>query len=201
MLPIIGPDGTAVGALDEFVESTASVIGVRRMNTLITLGEKATSASSLDDLWRMVLEGLEPNTQDFPFALLYSVKEGGEDEQDDLREHSDAAQASCPKQCILEGTIGIPKNHPAAVKSFSLTEGNHGYALPFRRAWTSAKPSFLQAGNDSLPINLSQIRTEGRGFNDATTTAIALPIPPLSGTSIRGFLLLGLNPRRPYDEE
>ncbi|KAL1388843.1 histidine kinase [Phyllosticta capitalensis] len=201
MLPIIGPDGTAVGALDEFVESTASVIGVRRMNTLITLGEKATSASSLDDLWKMVLEGLEPNTQDFPFALLYSVKEGGEDEQDDLREHSDAAHASCPKQCILEGTIGIPKNHPAAVKSFSLTEGDHGYALPFRRAWTSAKPSFLQAGNDSLPINLSQIRAEGRGFNDATTTAIALPIPPLSGTSIRGFLLLGLNPRRPYDED
>ncbi|KAK7613745.1 hypothetical protein BKA81DRAFT_357936 [Phyllosticta paracitricarpa] len=201
MLPIIGPDGTAVGALDEFVESTATVIGVRRMNTLITLGEKAAAASSIKELWKLVLEGLEPNSQDIPFALLYSVNESDEDGQDDLREHSDFAHSSRPKQCVLEGTIGISSNHPAAIPSFPLTEGDHGYALPFRRAWTSAKPSFLQAQNQSLPSPLSDIRAEGRGFNDATNTAIALPIPPLSGASIRGFLLLGLNPRRPYDED
>ncbi|KAK7525974.1 histidine kinase [Phyllosticta citriasiana] len=201
MLPIIGPDGTAVGALDEFVESTATVIGVRRMNTLITLGEKAAAASSIKELWKLVLEGLEPNSQDIPFALLYSINESDEDGQDDLREHSDFAHSSRPKQCVLEGTIGISSNHPAAIPSFPLTEGDHGYALPFRRAWTSAKPSFLQAQNQSLPSPLSDIRAEGRGFNDATTTAIALPIPPLSGASIRGFLLLGLNPRRPYDED
>ncbi|KAK7535176.1 uncharacterized protein J3D65DRAFT_630348 [Phyllosticta citribraziliensis] len=201
MLPIIGPDGTAVGALDEFVESTGSVIGVRRMNTLIALGEKASSARSIEELWTLVLEGLEPNNQDIPFALLYSVNENDENGQDDLREHSDFAHSSRPKQCVLEGTIGISSDHPAAIPSFALTEGSDGYALPFRRAWTSAKPSFLQAKNQSLPLPLSDIRTEGRGFNDATNTAIALPIPPLSGASIRGFLLLGLNPRRPYDED
>ncbi|KAK8177858.1 hypothetical protein IWX90DRAFT_422139 [Phyllosticta citrichinensis] len=201
MLPIIGPDGTAVGALDEFVESTGAVIGVRRMNTLIALGEKASSARSLDELWKLVLEGLEPNSQDIPFALLYSVTESDEDGQDDLREHSDVALSSRPKQCVLEGTIGISDNHPAAIPSFALTEGNDGYAVPFRRAWTSAKPIFLQTKNKSLPLPLLDIRTEGRGFNDATTTAIALPISPLSGARIRGFLLLGLNPRRPYDED
>lgn len=194
MLPIIDSDGTAIGALEEFVETTNQVIGERRMNTLITLGEKASSAKGIEELWSLILTSLEPNSHDVTYALLYSVDEDGVrvDEEPDTSKR---------KSCFLEGTIGIPKSHPAAIPSFVLTEGDEGFSVPFRRSWTSSQPALLRADDGSLTDPISDLCVEGRGFNQPSTTAIVLPIPPLSGTSIRGFLIMGLNPRRNYDED
>ncbi|KAB2578695.1 hypothetical protein BFW01_g9604 [Lasiodiplodia theobromae] len=194
MLPIIDSDGAAIGALEEFVETTNQVIGERRMNTLITLGEKASSAKGIEELWSLILTSLEPNSHDVTYALLYSVSEDGVrvDEEPDT---------SKPKSCFLEGTIGIPKDHPAAIPSFVLTEGNEGFSVHFRRAWTSSQPALLRTDDGSLTDPISDLCVEGRGFDQPSTTAIVLPIPPLSGTSIRGFLIMGLNPRRNYDED
>lgn len=197
ILPIIDSDGNAIGALDEFVECTTQVIGERRINTLICLGEKAGSAKGIQELWGLILSGLESSSQDVTYTLLYSVDEDG------LRIGPQPDEYNPPKlkSCFLEGTIGIGKDHPAAISSFPLTEGGAGYSVPFRRAWTSAQPAILRAKDGTLPEHLSNLVVEGRGFGEPSTTAIALPIPPLSGTSIRGFLIMGLNPRRPYDED
>ncbi|OMP82805.1 Mitotic spindle checkpoint component mad2 [Diplodia seriata] len=197
MLPIIDSDGTAIGALDEFVETTNQVIGDRRMNTLITLGEKASSAKDIDELWSLITTSLEPNSHDVTYALLYSVRA---DDQKTDQESEDLDDSKC-KSCYLEGTVGVSDDHPAAIPYFRLTEGDESFSIPFRRAWTSAKPVLLRVDDETLTDPLADLRVEGRGFSQPSTTAIVLPIPPLSGTSVRGFLVMGLNPRRPYDED
>ncbi|KAL1650822.1 hypothetical protein SLS58_000941 [Diplodia intermedia] len=190
-------DGTAIGALDEFVETTNQVIGERRMNTLITLGEKASSAKDIEELWNLITTSLEPNSHDVTYALLYSVRV---DDQKTDHESEDLDDSKC-KSCFLESTVGVPDDHPAAVPHFRLTEGDESFSIPFRRAWTSAKPVLLRADDGTLTDPLADLRVEGRGFSQLSTTAIVLPIPPLSGTSVRGFLVMGMNPRRPYDED
>ncbi|KAL1627398.1 hypothetical protein SLS54_002323 [Diplodia seriata] len=94
-------DGTAIGALDEFVETTNQVIGDRRMNTLITLGEKASSAKDIDELWSLITTSLEPNSHDVTYALLYSVRA---DDQKTDQESEDLDDSKC-KSCYLEGTL------------------------------------------------------------------------------------------------
>lgn len=167
------------------------------MNTLICLGEKAGSAGSINDLWGLILTGLESNAQDVTFALLYSVDGGGIGIDHQSGDHT----SSNVRNCCLEGTIGIPKDHPAAIPSFTFTEGNDGFAVPFRRAWTSGEAVILRSGDGTLPDPISGLTVEGRGFNEPSKTAVTLPIPSLSGTNTRGFLLIGLNPRRPYNED
>ncbi|EKG11966.1 hypothetical protein MPH_10861 [Macrophomina phaseolina MS6] len=197
MLPIINSDGTAIGALDEFAESTSQVIAERRINSLIGLGEKAGSASNISELWSLTLASLEPNSQDIPFALLYSVDE----QVTRIGTQPEEPNPSKLKNCILEGTIGISKEHPAAISSFPIAEGDAGFSVPFRRAWTSAQPALLRESDGTMPKHISGLTVDGRGFGEPSNTAIVLPIPPLSGTSVRGFIILGLNPRRPYDED
>ncbi|KAF2087680.1 hypothetical protein K490DRAFT_16186, partial [Saccharata proteae CBS 121410] len=199
MLPIIGPDGIAVGALDEFTEATSSVIGERRMNTLIHMGENAAGAKGIHDLWDLIVEAFEPNAQDVPFALLYSVN--AEDASSGPSYPPRDLESVKNKRCFLEASIGVPDGHKAKVESFVLTEGNEAYAGPFRRSWSSAQPVIMHLTESVLFKSLQELNDSGRGFGDPCKQALVLPIPPLSGTSIRGFLLLGLNPRRPYDED
>jgi PAS domain S-box-containing protein len=39
------------------------------------------------------------------------------------------------------------------------------------------------------------------GFQEAYSSVVVCPIHPMSGESILGFLVMGVNPRRPYDDD
>ncbi|KAL0259402.1 hypothetical protein SLS55_005138 [Diplodia seriata] len=135
-------DGTAIGALDEFVETTNQVIGDRRMNTLITLGEKASSAKDIDELWSLITTSLEPNSHDVTYALLYSVRA---DDQKTDQESEDLDDSKC-KSCYLEGTVGVSDDHPAAIPYFRLTEGDESFSIPFRRAELERRRQEAESG-------------------------------------------------------
>lgn len=40
-----------------------------------------------------------------------------------------------------------------------------------------------------------------KGFGDACRSAVVCPIHPTTGENVLGFLVLGINPRRPYDDD
>ncbi|TKA69774.1 hypothetical protein B0A49_07409 [Cryomyces minteri] len=197
MVPILGPDGTAIGVLDEFTEATHLSIAERRMSTILRVGENAAAANNLKELWTQVIAALEPNVNDVPYALLYSVSE---DRSDESESSIYSGYSTTSKQCLLEGLIGFTKDHPAATTALDLSNDTEDFVIPFQSAWRSGGPFLMQAKTGNLPQVLAA-SIPGRGFGDTCKEATVLPIHNLSDNAIIAFLLLGLNPRRPHDED
>ena len=62
------------------------------------------------------------------------------------------------------------------------------------------EPTILHRRNGTLPDEL----TEGikwRGYGDPCKEAIIIPVRPTNGENVFAFLLIGVNPRRAFDEE
>jgi PAS domain-containing protein len=166
------------------------------MQTLRLLGERLALARSTKHFWRCVLEGLEDNHYDVPFALLYSVSDS---DDADTASHSSDSTISL-KSCVLEGSIGIPHGHPASPLRLDLKRSKDGFVPAFREAMRTREPTTLQTRDGTLPEALLE-GIEWRGFRDPCREAIIIPVRPTNGENIFAFLLIGINPRRAYDED
>ncbi|OCL05665.1 hypothetical protein AOQ84DRAFT_93812 [Glonium stellatum] len=149
----------------------------------------------LPDLWRTVVEVLETNPHDVPFALLYSVHK----ETSTLTAPEENGVASISETCLLEGSVGI-EDPSAIVQSFNLAKSSEGLAPIFRTASQSREPQLLQDNERSLlgvltkPVALNQ--DSGGPFK----RAIVSSIPSVNGTSSKAFLIIGTNPRYPIND-
>ena len=135
--------------------------------------------------WRRVLKGLETNERDIPLAVIYSF---GTDTHD-------MSQTSI---IHLQATLGVDEGHPLALKSVDLREGSDVISLLIQKSISAKGPTVFQRGDKSLPESLLQ-GIEWRGFGEPSHALAVLPLT--AGEEIRGFLLIGLNPRRAYDED
>ena len=203
IIPLVGGDGSVVGLYNPAFEKTRRKIAERRMLTLREVGEKTAAARDLKSFWREVLKALEYNENDAPFVLLYSVIDSlGVDVDSDASsiqsQSTHSTQGS--KQCILEGTLGVPNGHRAAPAQIDLRSGTDFLAHVFREAMKGDQPMLLQTHNGTLDADLLN-GIDWRGFGDPCSAAVCCPIYLTSGDSILGFLVIGVNPRRPYDDD
>ena len=81
-----------------------------------------------------------------------------------------------------------------------LKNGTEGFALAFREALTTERPVLLDTQNGRLDPQLLE-DVECRGFPEKPRAAVVCPIHPTDGDSVLGFLVMGINPRRPYDDD
>jgi PAS domain-containing protein len=195
--PIYGGTSRILGFYNAPFETTTEQIGNRRMKTLRTLGEKVALARTVKEFWARVLEGLDENHFDVPFALLYSVIDVDDGESSS---HSSSGSSMSMKSCVFEGGLGIPKGHPAAPLQLDLKRSREGFIPSFREAMRTRSPTQLQTRDSTLPEFLLE-GIEWRGFEEPCREAIICPVRPTTGENVLGFLLLGVNPRRPYDDE
>lgn len=197
IIPLIGEDGSVVGLYNPAFEKTRRKIAERRMLTLREIGEKTASAREVSQFWPLLLKGLEYNEHDIPLALVYSVADDSHD-SDASSMHSSSLLTS--KTCILQGTLGIPVGHPAAPQEIELGHSMDGFAPAFRDAVKADRPILLQQEDGTLPEGFLD-EVERRGFGDPCRSVVVCPIHPTSEESTLGFLVIGNNPRRPYDED
>jgi PAS domain S-box-containing protein len=195
--PIYGGTPKILGFYNAPFETTREIIGDRRMRTLQRLGEKVAMAKTAKEFWVRVLKGLEENHYDVPFALLYSVVDI---DDGDSSSHSSSGSSMSMKSCVFEGGLGIPKGHPAAPPQLDLKSSREGFIPSFREAMRTREPTKLQTRDSTLPESLLE-GIEWRGFGEPCREAIICPVRPTTGENVLGFLLLGVNPRRPYDGE
>src|SRR5581483_8890460 len=74
--PIRSEDGEVGGVFTAVTETTARVIGERRLRTLRDLGAMAAAVKSTEEAaWRLAIDALERNRSDIPFAILYAISE------------------------------------------------------------------------------------------------------------------------------
>ncbi|MCJ1402801.1 hypothetical protein MMC11_006022 [Xylographa trunciseda] len=199
IIPLVGDDGSVVGLYNPAFEKTRRKIAERRMLTLREVGEKTAAAREVKGFWGQVLKGLEYNEYDTPFVLLYSITEDTESDVSSV--HSTSIMGT--KQCILEGTLPvIPETHKAAPNLIDLKTGMEGFGPVFREALTTDRPILLETEKGTLDVDMIE-GIDWRGFGEMPRAAVVCPIQPTigDGNSILGFLVMGINPRRPYDDD
>ncbi|KAL9115986.1 MAG: hypothetical protein Q9227_000354 [Pyrenula ochraceoflavens] len=197
IIPLIGEDGSVVGLYNPAFEKTRRKIAERRMLTLREVGETTAVARDLSDFWSQIVRGLQLNEYDAPFVLVYSISD-----ESDSSEVSSVGSSSFlgAKQCVLQGNLGIPDGHQAAPAQIDLKTGEAGFTAGFRNSMRTDRPIFLQEADGTLDPNLLDGIT-WRGFGDRCRSCVICPIHPTTGESTLGFLVMGTNPRRPYDED
>ena len=196
IIPLVGSDGSVVGLYNPAFEKTRRKVAERRMLTLREVGEKTTSARDLKSFWQQCLRGLEYNEHDSPFVLLYSITDDTDSDSSSMHSNNSVGV----KQCILEGSLGIPNGHPAAAPVIDLRNGSEYFAKVFRETIKSDRPVFLSVEDGTLDARFLE-GIEWRGFGDPCTAAVCCPVHLTGGESTLGFLVMGVNPRRPYDDD
>ena len=197
LIPLVGEDGSVVGLYNPAFEKTRRRIAERRMLTLREVGEATAAARELKDFWDAVLKGLDYNDHDTPFVLLYSVSDRIESDAASMQSNSSLGT----KQCLLKGSLGVPEGHQAAPLQIDLKEGTDFWGQVFRDAMKNDKPVLLQTADGTLDAGLLE-GIKWRGFGDPCTAVVCCPIHlTTGGDSILGFLVMGVNPRRPYDDD
>ncbi|KAH6853355.1 hypothetical protein B0I37DRAFT_4444 [Chaetomium sp. MPI-CAGE-AT-0009] len=198
VIPLVGGDGTVVAIYNPAFENTRRRVVERRMLTLRQIGIETAQARDVKSFWARLQKGLEYNELDAPFALIYSVGEDSESEVSSLNSGSIAH----PPQIVLEGSIGTPDGHPCAVSSIDLRFSDEGFAPYLRESMAHpATPIVLSEADGTLPTALIQDLAWG-GYGDPCRTIVVFPVQlTTAGDAVVGFVVLGTNPRRPYNED
>ncbi|TVY16004.1 Histidine protein kinase 1 [Lachnellula arida] len=173
LIPIIGPEGWVVGSYATVVEVTKDVISDRRSSTVKLLSRQVSEASTIQELWKGLITGIQDAVIDIPFALLYSCAP-----------RKGSVEPICPQsmlagqiQCSLEGCAGIARGHTFAPETLDLDHEDQ-----------------------SELDRLQSVPMEWRGYGPATQGVICPIIPTDTETAV-AFLIVALNPRRPFDED
>ncbi|EHA53305.1 autoinducer 2 sensor kinase/phosphatase luxQ [Pyricularia oryzae 70-15] len=195
-VPLYGGTSRILGFYNAPFETTTQVLNQRYLTTINNLGAHAAHAKTVKQFWKRVLESLAENIFDVPFALLYSVGDSGEDEENTS---TSSGSTLSLKSCYLEGTIAVPEGHVAAPKQLDLKRSWEGFVPTFREAMRTREPTLLHTRDGTLPESLLEGIT-WRGFGDPCREAIIFPVRPTNGDVVMAFLVLGVNPRRPLDD-
>ena len=75
--PIVGDTGAIDGVFCAVTETTASIVGTRRLRVLADVAERAGRPDDPHRVARAAVAALEGDPDDVPFALLYELADGG----------------------------------------------------------------------------------------------------------------------------
>jgi hypothetical protein len=162
---------------------------------VLCIGEKVATVKEAKGFWAQVLKGLECNRYDVPFVFLYSVMDDPDSDVGSINSHNPAQFL----QILLEGTLGVPPDHPTTSSPLDVLASKEGRSKYLREAMKKNKPVLLTTDDGTLSELISGL--ECRDFPDPCHYAVVCPIHPTTGDSILGFLVMGINPRRPYDDD
>lgn len=196
LIPLVGADGSVVGFHNPALEKTRHNITERRMLTLREVGEKIAAAQDLKSFWSQLLRGLEFNEPDVPFALSYSLVEDIDSDASSMQSNSNLWS----KKYILEGSLGFPHSHQAIPPQIDLKDESEYLGNVFKETMKAGKPVLLQTEDGTLEPNLFE-GIKSRGYGDFCQAAVCCPIRNPTGDLVLGFLLMGVNSRRPYDDD
>jgi PAS domain-containing protein len=195
-IPIFDSEGATAAHYEPLVETTREVVAQRRVHTILQLSEEVPRARNLDAYWRIAIDVLSRNMKDIPFALLYSVEAIiGSGSCSSATEKVDENQ-----ECTLRGLFGLSKDSPVAVAKLDFFR-NEGFMPFFREALATRGPVTVDLTEGSPAHELVR-GVDWQGYGDPCRGAVICPITPTSSKdNILGYMVLGLNPRRPYDAD
>lgn len=172
--PIIDDDGRVGGVFCACTEETQRVLGRRRLATLQALADRSNRAKTEVDACEIAAAELSRNANDLPFVLLYLLSGDG-------------------ASLHLAGHAGIAADTPASPLTIDCQGAEAPW--PFPEAMESGKAvvvEHLEARFGPLP---------GGAWPEPTQQALVLPMPRPGQQRPAGFLVAGVSPRLPLDED
>jgi hypothetical protein len=156
------------------------------------VGQLTSEARDSGQFWAKIAEAIKPYEFDFPAAVLYS--------QCELNEPAESGGASKGPmdRCTLEWSIGYKPTHPSIPHHLDL-HGDTGLARALSDAARDGTAMLYHEEDGVLPGDLFH-DIENRAFGDPLKVFLVVPIRTYDDTVV-GYLLVGLNTRRPYDDE
>ncbi|KAF8423028.1 hypothetical protein EV426DRAFT_534547 [Tirmania nivea] len=182
--PVIGADGRPVGVIQQAFEVTHDVISTRRMGFLRHLGE-ILDFNVAGDFLKKVFQAFETTPDvgvwnDTPFMSLYGLDD------------------PVTGQCTLVGSMGLPARLAPEIcllfEGTPRTKPHNLFKAAMKEAMGKGETVLMRLGNEDI----TKIKSRGKG--NVRPYAIVIPIQTTKGL-IRGFLALGVNPRRPFDDD
>ena len=174
--PIRDETGSVAGLFCIVSETTARVVSERRLNTLRDLSVfAAAQTKSVENACRTAAEILSSNHHDIPFALVYLLDDSG-------------------KHVRLMGASGLEPGTKAAPISVELTDSKDP-DWPFH--------AVIQSNRAVEITDVIQRYGELSGgvWPEALHTARIMPIRASGQDRATGFLVTGVSPRRPLDDQ
>ena len=172
--PIRDDAGKVPGIFCACYESTAQVIGGRRLQTLRDLGRTVMEVKSAEEACAATAQALEVNPHDVPFALLYLLDETGQ--------NADLIATTGFKG---ETSLGIPER----------------VALNGSGAWPFLQVLKTGAGEVVSDLTSRFGSLPGGPWPESPEEAYVLPIAVPGIVKPTGFMVAGLSPRRVVDAD
>lgn len=174
--PIRDESGEVAGIFHPIMETTAQVVSARRLRTLSELGTNLGAAKTLEECCQIAVATLSNSAADIPFAVLYLLGPDGENLH----------------QC---GTTGWEPDWFALPERIDLSAREELEKFPFAQAIQTKK--------------IEQVNALANYFNRSSPgletplpeTALVLPLLQAGTDLLTGLLIVGVNPRRPFDQD
>lgn len=174
--PIQDETGQVGGVFTAVTETTEQVLSERRLQTLRDLARSTAEVKTVTEACRLAIATLANNPYDVPFALLYWVEANG-------------------KQARLVQTAGIASGTAASPPQIDLTQAADVWNLTQVKATAEAQrlEDLPSRFGESLPLGI---------WSEAPSTALVMPIAQAGHKEqLTGLLVLGISPRRKFDDE
>lgn len=172
--PIIDDDGRVGGVFCACTEETQRVLGRRRLATLRALADRSNQAKTDVEACEIAAAELARNASDVPFVLLYLLSDDG-------------------RSLRLAGNSGLEASTPASPLTIDLKTADAPW--PFHEARESGNA--VSAGN--LTVRFGSL--PGGPWPEPTQQALVLPISRPGQQQLAGFLVTGISPRLPLDDD
>jgi len=171
--PIAGDSGSTEGMICFNTDDTDRIISERQLKTLTQLGKALTGSQSSSEVFQRAVNTIKQNPYDFPFALLYELK------NDETAHLNSTTFETAVQQIPL--SVSLQSADEMAVLFASASK---------QRMHQVMKDIQLKMG--AMPSGVWQI-PPGK--------AVILPISTGGQKESYGFLVVGLNPFRLLDEK
>ena len=170
--PIRDEQGRPWGVFNACFESTLPVINERRLKTL---REMAVGLQTVDEVARQCMEIIGHNRRDIPFALVYLLDEAG-------------------THLRLAGQAGLAAGTLASPLLVDMAE-METTGWPLARVMAQGTPDLV----DDIDTRFEGLPTEPWG--ESPHRAMMLPIIRSGRAEPIGVLVLGISPRRAFDDD
>ncbi|MBO0734180.1 MAG: response regulator, partial [Methylocapsa sp.] len=172
---IRGEDGAIGGIFCACNETTARVVGERRLQARRDLGRLETEARTTAGACEIAIRTLAGNRHDVPFALLYLLDAGG-------------------SHALLAAATGLGFGSVPAPSQIGLETNTAASASwPLRQVFEANSAQFVRDLSSRFG------RLPGGVWPEPAETAIVVPLAAPGQPRPAGFLVAGLSPRRPID--
>ncbi|KAF2439566.1 hypothetical protein P171DRAFT_422165 [Karstenula rhodostoma CBS 690.94] len=196
-IPVLDANGCVAGYYQPVIETTRHQLLERRITSLVEIGSGTAKARDLKTYWELAIDTIATNDRDAPFALLYAVEDFSVPTKSSLSTPGIRSEIS---KFVLKGSIGVEAGHYIAPPTIDLENGNNVFESHLKRSVKSMIPVVAHFADMELPEGI----LEGigwKGFGDPCRSLIFCPIQLTTSEQVQGFLILGVNPRRPFDED